>query len=192
MVKLRSDDLTATRLFLLSNVDPLFAIEITDRAFQHPDVVANANALLFGTHVDGALRSLLRRLVAGALLARCGSYAPAHRFAETGQAWPHATHLGEFVTLAFAQHYGLPTPALDVTTDFGVALWFALHTLMGSGGNTSVRPASGGEGVVYVIAGGRGEYFGEDLPDLTALRPRRQHGGFLASPDYASGSAGVA
>jgi hypothetical protein len=109
------------------------------------------------------------------------NYAPAHRFLETQHVWPHATAVGEFISLAFAQHYGLPTPALDVTTDFGVALWFALHTLTGSGGTTKVGLPSGGEGVIYVIAGGAGEYFGEDLPNLTALRPRRQHGGFLAS-----------
>lgn len=67
MTKLRPDDFTATRLFLLSSVDPLFVIEITDRAFRHPDMVASPNTVVFGTHVDAALRSLLRQLVAGAL-----------------------------------------------------------------------------------------------------------------------------
>jgi len=156
----------------------------------------NESELLFGTGtvLEPSLRpSATRRkslsgtahavwsLLVQQHLARNNGYAPAHRFAETEDVWPHATALGEFIALAFAQHYGLPTPALDVTTDFGVALWFALHTLSGSGGDTKVGLASGGEGVVYVIAGGRGEYFGEDLPHLTAIRPRRQHGGFLAS-----------
>jgi len=115
-------------------------------------------------------------------LARVTSYDPAHRAMETQKAWPYATHLGPFLSLAFAQHYGLPTPALDVTTDIGVALWFALNTLTNAGdGNTVPAGAAGGEGVVYCIASEKGQYFGKDLKDLVALRPQRQYGGFLAS-----------
>jgi hypothetical protein len=86
------------------------------------------------------------------------------------------------INLAFGQHYGLPTPALDVTRDARVALWFALHSITGVGPNTSVvSPASGSDGVVYVIAGDPGQYFGEKLTGEKALRPHRQRGGFLAS-----------
>jgi hypothetical protein len=67
MVELNSDDFAATKLFLLSHVDPLYVVEILDRAAQHPHVAATPNTILFGTNVHPALRSLLRRLIAGAL-----------------------------------------------------------------------------------------------------------------------------
>lgn len=113
-------------------------------------------------------------------VAREAGYNPAHRYLDTGEAWSLATRHARSVTLAFAQHYGLPTPALDVTSDAGVALWFALHTFSGSGVLTAAA-ATGGDGVVYVIAGERGQYFDEGIVPTHALRPRRQHGGFLAS-----------
>lgn len=67
MVELNSEDFGATKLFLLSHVDPLYVIEITDRASQDPSVAATPNTILFGTNVHVALRPLLRRLIVGAL-----------------------------------------------------------------------------------------------------------------------------
>jgi len=67
MVELNSDDFVATKLFMLSHVDPLYVIEITDRVAQRPDLAATPNLVLFGTNVHVALRSLLRRLITGAL-----------------------------------------------------------------------------------------------------------------------------
>jgi TPR repeat protein len=115
-------------------------------------------------------------------LANSGAYAGAHRIQDVGRVWPHGTSAGLLINLAFAQHYGLPTPALDVTRDVGVALWFALHSIKGSGANASVvEPAYGGDGVIYVIAADRNMYFDDQLTGENAVRPHRQQGGFLAS-----------
>jgi hypothetical protein len=108
------------------------------------------------------------------------TYAPAHRYLETGEAWPFATERGRYLLLAFAQHYGLPTPALDVTSDIRIALWFALFNFTGSGA-MRVTPAQGGHGVVYVIAADKQQYFSEATLTTHALRPERQRGGFLVS-----------
>ncbi|MDD0856723.1 FRG domain-containing protein [Arthrobacter alpinus] len=41
--------------------------------------------------------------------------------------WP--TRFGDYVKTGIAQHYGLATPALDLTTDLSTAVWFALNQL---------------------------------------------------------------
>lgn len=159
---------------------------------------ANDNIKLFGTPIvlePSLLPSASRREplsdIAGAVWAHvvqrhlgsiAGVYAPALRFMETGQAWHHATPDGQLVTLAFAQHYGLPTPAVDVTASANVALWFALNNLvLKSGGVATATPNDAGTGVVYVIAADRAQYFDNGLTRETALRPIRQNGGFMAS-----------
>lgn len=111
-----------------------------------------------------------------------GGYEPAHRFFQTGRAWTFATREGHLTLLAYAQHYGLPTPALDVTTDIGVALWFALHRLRKTGENAlSITPATDGDGVLYIFAADSRQFFDHQLTGDRALRPLRQHGGFIAS-----------
>lgn len=48
--------------------------------------------------------------------------------------------------MALAQHYGLPTHGLDVTTDLGVATWFATNALeIGAGGRATYHPMAPGD-----------------------------------------------
>lgn len=88
---------------------------------------------------------------------------------------------GQLLALAFAQHYGLPTPALDVTTDLEIALWFASHRLLHADMNLlRHEKAHHPEAVIYVIAVEEGQYFDHTITP-GAIRPGRQRGGFLAS-----------
>jgi hypothetical protein len=64
---LRADDFVGVNLFLLSHIDPLFAVEIADRAFRSPQTAARMSTVLFGEYVHPSLRALLCRLVGGAL-----------------------------------------------------------------------------------------------------------------------------
>ena len=59
---------------------------------------------------------------------------------------PRARVSTNIMLLSILQHYGFPTPSLDVTADPSVALWFALHTCLASRGKfryEAVRPLVG-------------------------------------------------
>jgi FRG domain len=59
---------------------------------------------------------------------------------------PSARVWTNIMLLSILQHYGFPTPSLDVTADPLVALWFALHTCLESRGKfryETVRPLVG-------------------------------------------------
>jgi hypothetical protein len=47
---------------------------------------------------------------------------------------PRASVSTNIMLLSILQHYGFPTPSLDVTAEASVALWFALHTCRASRG----------------------------------------------------------
>jgi hypothetical protein len=67
MSNLRPSDIAGTREFLLSHVDPLFAIEVADRAAHQPGIATHPNMVLFGSGVVPPLQPMLRELVGGAL-----------------------------------------------------------------------------------------------------------------------------
>ena len=93
------------------------------------------------------------------------------------------------LALALAQHYGLPSVGLDVTTDVDVALFFALHEFHNSSQDrwTQVcrRKSPDSElGVFYVLCPRHRFRLGYDdfqPPQLRALRPERQKAFFLHS-----------
>jgi hypothetical protein len=64
----------------------------------------------------------------------------------------YAAFLNHEFWAAVAQHYGLPTGLLDVTTDPDVALWFALHKYTRRAGGRCVDyESTGGAGYVYAL-----------------------------------------
>jgi hypothetical protein len=70
---------------------------------------------------------------------------------------------------ATAQHYGLPSVGLDVTTDLWTAVLFALHEFRydaDSGTTVASRAAADAEPVLYAMAG-----FAHDLFDDATLSP---------------------
>lgn len=71
--------------------------------------------------------------------------------------------------LATAQHYGLPSVGLDITTDLWTAVLFALHeftTDLASGRTVTTRVPAAAEPVLYAMAGFEG-----DLIDDAAIAP---------------------
>ena len=90
-------------------------------------------------------------------------------------------HEGDLIKLGLAQHYGLPTPALDLTRDPTIALWFALHELRPTkpGVFQPERLASDAMAVVYVFAMDNSIGFSGELGDYPSARPSRQKGLFI-------------
>jgi hypothetical protein len=71
--------------------------------------------------------------------------------------------------LATAQHYGLPSVGLDITTDLWTAVLFALHEFScdsASGRTVATRAPAAAEPVLYAMAGFEG-----DLIDDAAIAP---------------------
>jgi hypothetical protein len=85
--------------------------------------------------------------------------------------------------LARLQHYGIPTPALDVSFDPYVALWFATHQLIvDRKSRTGFYEKSGHEGVVYVLKPAEHEIADlrrQHIVPLGGLRGHRQEGALL-------------
>ena len=88
---------------------------------------------------------------------------------------------------ATAQHYGLPSVGLDVTSDIRVALLFALHqftTDKETGQSTAVRLDKDAEPVLYALSAFEGDLFddAELAPAwLQCSRPIAQKAFFLAT-----------
>lgn len=84
---------------------------------------------------------------------------------------------------ALLQHYGAPSPVLDVAYDPAVALWFATHQLFMDkvAGTAWYKPAEV-PGVVYVMNAPANRVVdlrqGKEVP-IAGLRGQRQHGGLL-------------
>lgn len=89
-----------------------------------------------------------------------------------------------FQALALAQHYGLPSVGLDVTSDLHVALFFALREFVPRGGQKALyRPVTSAYSpVIYILAReGTREYpFGDSTPTLLRSgRPEKQSAWFM-------------
>lgn len=71
---------------------------------------------------------------------------------------------------ALLQHYGLPSPALDVTFELMVALWFATHPYVedGSGKAEHVDAMGTSPGVIYIFDAAK-------VVDLVDLRKAHNH-----------------
>lgn len=100
---------------------------------------------------------------------------------EPDEAFIFRSREGDLIKLALAQHYGLPTPALDVTSDHLVALWFAFHRLRvaAQGQLTIERIPDDSVAVLYVFDVPQGWAFSGELTDVASVRPSRQHGAFV-------------
>ena len=85
---------------------------------------------------------------------------------------------GDFIKLAYAQHYGLATDALDWTTDFLVAAWFALTRLTSApNGRLTASPVeSDAEAVIYCLRPEEGHVVDVQFEGFPAARPNAQHG----------------
>ena len=86
--------------------------------------------------------------------------------------------------VSLAQHYGLPTMGLDVTTHLNVALFFALHQSERDGRNIRFRRKAAGDpkGVLYVFAPDQRYQMNHEAarPRTTGEgRPERQGARFL-------------
>lgn len=88
-----------------------------------------------------------------------------------------ATIQGDLTKVAFAQHYGLPTNALDLTVDPRTAMWFASTELTYEDGRFVANPVSEGNiCVIYLLWPGRNVGHPIKLPSAALIRPRQQDG----------------
>ncbi|MBT2495220.1 FRG domain-containing protein [Microbacterium sp. ISL-59] len=89
-----------------------------------------------------------------------------------------SSFLGDQRKVAFAQHYGLATNALDLTDHLGIALWFALTRLGAASGSdfttTPVDPDN--ESVIYILRSGEFDSRAIDVVRSRTSRPARQRG----------------
>ena len=85
---------------------------------------------------------------------------------------------GDLIKVAYAQHYGLATDALDWTTDLLVAAWFALTQLTSApdGKLTSSPVQPDAEAVIYCLRPENGHATDVRLDGIPAARPNAQHG----------------
>jgi hypothetical protein len=95
---------------------------------------------------------------------------------------------------AVLQHYGAPTPALDVTYDPEVALWFATHRYQADATRVARYYPHESTGVVYALSPPRSAVVDLRVGSLVpafGLRGQRQAGGLLlgataSQPDLSS------
>lgn len=96
--------------------------------------------------------------------------------ADLRETW--SSFLGDQRKIAFAQHYGLATHALDLTDHLGVALWFALTHLGASSGSdfTATPVDADNESVIYILRSGEFDSRAIDVVRSRTSRPARQRG----------------
>ena len=83
---------------------------------------------------------------------------------------------------AILQHYGAPTPALDISFNAGVALWFATHEFRSDPGGVAHHYQSQECGVVYLISHSKDlviDLRGKQELPAAGLRAQRQEGCLL-------------
>jgi hypothetical protein len=86
----------------------------------------------------------------------------------------------EQASMGIAQHYGIPTDGLDLTSDLGVAIWFATSVYLsrdldGEGTSAWFRPLEAGAArpVIYMIAADLNPASEVPIPTLAGLRSLR-------------------
>lgn len=116
-----------------------------------------------------------------------GLYAPSvtDQLKAEAEEWRNSYRF-KYWAFAAAQHYGLPSTGLDLTTSPSVALFFALHSFTtGSGGQVDItRVSATQEPIVYIL----GIQEDDLLPDeklgpswIQTKRARAQHAHFFGS-----------
>lgn len=130
---------------------------------------------LFEKRFDGNFETFIRGYGHG------GPAGPYHASEFTDLLSIHAAFTCDRFRVAVAQHYGLPTGMLDVTTDPDVALWFAVHRYChGDQGRPAHYEIARGAGHVYVLRAAA-----EHVVPLSTFffdrntRPRRQQAAAL-------------
>ncbi|WP_263351351.1 FRG domain-containing protein [Acidicapsa acidisoli] len=99
----------------------------------------------------------------------------------------HSSYMYRLWAFATAQHYGLPSVGLDVTSDILVALLFALHRFSvdkATGTTTIARLDKDAEPVLYAMSAFENDLFDDSQlapPWLLCERPKAQNAFFLAT-----------
>ena len=142
--------------------------ETLEALYGRSDVI-EPSLLPSGSRRTSTLRA---RMAFGSLV----ELASAPQIADSTATW--RSFPGDQRKVAFAQHYGLATYALDLTDQLGVALWFALTDLArGTGSDyTATSVDASNASVLYILQSGEFDSKAIDIVHSPSSRPARQRG----------------